>query len=428
MPEEISMNENTIEEINLQKPEFEDGGYGWVVVAASFFIHICSIAVTTSFGVFQEHYKNEVVFSGARSTLAIAFIGSFGNAAIGFFAVPSGRLTDLFGHKSMCILGGFIQFVALLLASFSDQYWQFLLTQGCLFGIGCAIAYFPALTLISHWFQKKKGLATGIAVSGSGMGGLVVAPVVRSLISTIGVAGTLRSLAGFCGIVTIISGLLLKTNRTLSTTVRMDYMKIATDIRFIKLFSMAIVASLGYFIPFFFIPTFAVQYGMTKSEGALILGLVNGASAAGRILLGLNADFAGHLNTLFVCIFVASCSVLFIWPFATSFGILVFFGVMYGFFIGGFISLLPTAIFQLFGLENIATITGMVYSGLAFGNLMGAPGAGALLDALSTIQNGLLKINFLPTMLLCGISLLVASIIIFSIKWSASNRKLFCRV
>jgi MFS family permease len=408
---------------------FPEGGYGWIIVIASFLIHIPTIGVPTCFGVFQEHYKNESVFPGSYSTLSIAFIGSFGTAGIGIFALISGRLTDLFGHRLMAVIGGIIQFASLMLASFSQQYWQFLLLQGVLFGLGCAISYFPALTLISHWFDKKKGTATGIAVSGAGMGGLVVAPVIRSLISSIGIPGTLRALAAFCGIVTILSGLTLKSLRAKSSQKPMDYRKILKDVRFIKLFVMAAFSSTGYFIPFFFAPTFAVYYGMSKSQGALVVGFLNAASGLGRIVLGFNADLLGHLNSLLLSIVIAGLSVLLVWPFATTFGTLVFFGIIYGFFIGGFISLLPTAIVQLFGLENIATITGMVYSGVFFGNLFGSPFAGALLDALTTNNpDGTTTINFVPMIFLGGVPILIGASIVFSIRWSAAKGVLFVKI
>jgi MFS family permease len=124
----------------------------------------------------------------------------------------------------MAIMGGLFVGVSLLLASFATTYWQLLLTQGVMFGIACPIAYFPALTIISHYFDKRKGFATGIAVSGSGIGGLAISPIV------------------------LFPSVFLKPRLKPSTRGKMNYVKILTDHSFIRLFLITAVSSLGYFI------------------------------------------------------------------------------------------------------------------------------------------------------------------------------------
>lgn len=78
--------------------------------------------------------------------------------------------------------------------SFANQLWQLYLTQGMLFGIGAAFCFAPSVTLPSQWFYKRRGLATGIAVSGSGIGGVVLSPLTQHLIATMGYRNALRVL------------------------------------------------------------------------------------------------------------------------------------------------------------------------------------------------------------------------------------------
>jgi len=91
--------------------------------------------------------------------------------------------------------------LALILASFATQIWQLMLTQGVLFGIGASLAYYPAIGAPSHWFDAKRGFALGLAVSGTGLGGLALAPATQALMDGVGVEWTLRALALFCVIV-----------------------------------------------------------------------------------------------------------------------------------------------------------------------------------------------------------------------------------
>jgi MFS family permease len=68
------------------------------------------------------------------------------------------------------------------------------MTQGILVGLGSSILYYPITSLTPVFFDRHRGLAMGIAMSGSGAGGLVIAPVTQSLIARFGVPVTLRIL------------------------------------------------------------------------------------------------------------------------------------------------------------------------------------------------------------------------------------------
>jgi predicted MFS family arabinose efflux permease len=169
---------------------------------------------------------------------------------------------------------------------------------------------------------------------------------------------------------------------------------------------------------------------MSVGQGAILIGLINGSSGFGRIMLGLNSDIFGQLNTLWVCLSLAASSILLIWPLSTNFGGLIFFSLMYGFFAGGFISLLPTCIVQLFGTKDIGTITGMVYTGFFFGNLCGPPLSGAMIDALTTVDpsTGLQTINYIPSIIFSGVCILTASFILLSTKIKISNGVFFEKI
>ena len=164
---------------------FPDGGRdAWLAVFGSWLVHTVVIGLPATYGVFQQYYAtNPNSYVGPHSSSAISIIGSILNCLLGLVAIPAGRLAEVWGNRTMAAIGAISVGTSLLLASFAQTYWQLVLTQGVLFGISCPIAYFPALTIISHYFDKRKGLATGIAVSGSGLGGLAMSPVIRSLLS-----------------------------------------------------------------------------------------------------------------------------------------------------------------------------------------------------------------------------------------------------
>lgn len=96
-----------------------DGGYGWIVVLASFLSQACSVGVFSSFGVFLEHYI-DVKFVG-RDTSSLAAIGIVGPVLISLLSLFTGRLCDVVGFRACILFGGLLVSLSHLLASFATE-------------------------------------------------------------------------------------------------------------------------------------------------------------------------------------------------------------------------------------------------------------------------------------------------------------------
>ncbi|KAF9343794.1 hypothetical protein BGX26_005196, partial [Mortierella sp. AD094] len=177
-----------------------DGGLrAWLVVIGSFLIHCYCFAPTEYiFGIFELKYL-ELYPSSSHGS--IAFIGTLGSSMTYFAGFVSGVYADKVGYRTTALLGTCLMALALILASFADQIWQLYLSQGVLLGIGASLVYYPAIGAPSHWFDAKRGLALGLAVSGTGFGGLGLAPATQAMMDAIGVKWTLRVLALICVVV-----------------------------------------------------------------------------------------------------------------------------------------------------------------------------------------------------------------------------------
>lgn len=71
--------------------------------------------------------------------------------------------------------------LSFLLASFAEEIWQLVLTQGVFGGIFGGLAYAPLYVILGEWFKEKKGLAGGIIFSGSALGGFIFPPLITKL-------------------------------------------------------------------------------------------------------------------------------------------------------------------------------------------------------------------------------------------------------
>lgn len=73
--------------------------------------------------------------------------------------------------RHLLVLGTFLVVAGTLLQSFSVYFWQYLLTQGVLVGVGAGCLSLLGVIVPSLWFTTRLPIANGIAASGSGLGG-----------------------------------------------------------------------------------------------------------------------------------------------------------------------------------------------------------------------------------------------------------------
>lgn len=95
-------------------------------------------------------------------------------------------LANKFGCRAVCIGGSILASAAFVLSTFSQSINMLMLTYGVLGGIGFGMIYLPAVVAVGYYFEKKRSLATGIAVCGSGFGTFVFAPLATFLLEKFG--------------------------------------------------------------------------------------------------------------------------------------------------------------------------------------------------------------------------------------------------
>lgn len=173
-------------------PAIPDGGYGWVINFASFMCHFISDGIAFTFGVIYSDLLME--FGASKSDTS--WIGSL------FIGIPlicgpiAGLFVNRYGCRVSTIVGGLITSFGLLISSFANSVSMLAATYGVIAGFGLAFVYVPASVIPSFWFEKKRSLATGIAVSGSGVGTFAMAPLMEYLLDMYGWRGSLLILSG----------------------------------------------------------------------------------------------------------------------------------------------------------------------------------------------------------------------------------------
>ncbi|XP_033229392.1 monocarboxylate transporter 14 isoform X2 [Belonocnema kinseyi] len=147
-------------------PPPPDGGYGWVVVFASFMCNMIVDGIAYTFGKFHEPFAKH--FNESQATTA--WVGSLLSGVYLSAGPIVSALTNKYGCRNVCIAGSFIGAAAFVLSTFSGSVNMLILTYGVMGGIGFGLIYLPAVVCVGYYFETKRSLATGIAVCGSGFG------------------------------------------------------------------------------------------------------------------------------------------------------------------------------------------------------------------------------------------------------------------
>ena len=146
-----------------------DGGFqAWLQVAAAFFIFMNTAGLFNSYGVYQGFYTQGPLKSISGSN--ISWIGSLQGCLMLLICIFTGPLYDLGYLHSLVNVGTFAIVFGMMMTSICHEYWQFVLAQGVVVGIGNGLLFLPSIAIVPQYFSKNKALASGIVAAGSSIG------------------------------------------------------------------------------------------------------------------------------------------------------------------------------------------------------------------------------------------------------------------
>ncbi|KAJ8655082.1 hypothetical protein O0I10_009289 [Lichtheimia ornata] len=388
MPESEKSYTVSVESTRPQnKPETEieslvppDGGRGWFPVLGSFLGLFSIFGYNYSWGVFLNYYKENVYLNQMDK---LSWVGSLCVALFFILGPINQTVIRLMGYRYMLWTGMVLCTAALILASFAKEVWHVFLTQGLLYGLGASFVWFPCIGAPQQWFSKRRGLAVGLAMSGSGIGGLVISNICQAIIANIDYRWALR-VVGIINFVLIgVASILVRPLGTAQQTggkAGIVSWYLFKNPRFVILFVFGLVTTFGYMTPFFLLPSHAKALHLDPWVGTNLSAIMSAVNAAARIFTGFMGDKLGRFNSLFICTFLAGLFCLAIWTNATNEATIWVFAVLYGFAGGGYIALFPAVQPQVVGMENISPAVGLLYATNLVGYLFGTPIASALIN------------------------------------------------
>ncbi|KAJ2384122.1 hypothetical protein H4S02_004965 [Coemansia sp. RSA 2611] len=386
-----------------------DGGYGWIVVVCCFLLEFFAEGPTSAFGVFQDYYVNEK-FQGQVSNATISLIGVLNSSCMAILGVVSGKLCERFGYRIVPLCGVFTLSLGYFLASFATQPWHLLLTQGVLCGVGAALTFLPAAVIPSQWFERRRGLATGTVNLGIGVGGIVWTQFNHMLIKRISVAWVLRLISIIVLALCTASILLIKTFQSTPVQQKPNLQSLRNR-NLLTFMTASFFTGISSLVPFFYLPGYAKDIGISSGGGALITSIANGASLTGRLLAAMFSDYFGPVVILLCAYALTSASVLLIWTTTSSFAGTMAFGIVFGLGYGVIFTQTSAFVAKFFGVDTLPVFVGLYYTVSGLGYPFGPPIAGVLLE--KTREWGT---PYLALKLYCGLPMVIALMAIVAVK------------
>jgi MFS family permease len=356
-----------------------DSTRGWVMVGAAFAGMFVSFGIAYSFGAFLEPMSEEF---GAGRGITSAFFALTSLTYFGLGAL-SGIAVDRYGPRRVLLVGALAMGAGLAATSVAGELWIGLATYGLGVGIGVACAYVPMVAVVSGWFERRRTLAIGVAVTGIGLGTLTVAPLAAALIGDLGWRNT-HLVLGLAGAVVLVAcALVVERPPVHAGPAALTLREAVRNRDYRRLYLASGLLSVALFVPFVHLPGYAEAAGVGGVAAAALVGVIGAASIAGRLLLGMVAARTGALRAFQGC-FLAMGASFVLWSLGGGYGVLVVFAIVLGVGYGGFVAIGPAVVAERFGTTRLGGLLGFLYTSAGIGSAIGSPLAGAAVDGFGS--------------------------------------------
>jgi MFS family permease len=241
---------------------------------------------------------------------------------------------------------------------------------------------------VGGWFERRRALAIGIAVSGIGAGTLAVPPVAALLIERLGWRQAYLVMAAASLVILVLCGLAAEAPPVRAASAR-GLRRAVRSRPFALLYATGLMSGFALFLALVHIVPYAQHMGAAPLLAAGLVSVVGAGSVAGRVVLGAAADRMGAVTAFRVSMAILLLSYV-LWLAAPGLPVLAAFALALGLGYGGWVALSPSVLADLFGPDGLGGSVGALYTSAGIGALLGPPFAGFVVDATGDYRPAIL--------------------------------------
>ncbi|KAI1819922.1 major facilitator superfamily domain-containing protein [Xylaria intraflava] len=359
----------------------EGGSKAWLVVLGAWCAMIPSMGLLNTLAILQAWLSENQLEGLPEST--VGWIFSTYAFFLYFTGAQTGPIFDAYPVQYLVIPGSIGVVASVFLFSISKEFYQYLLSFGVLGGISSSLLFNPSIAAVGHWFYRKRALATGVACTAGGIGGVVFPLIVLYTAPRLGFDWALRIVGFACLLAGIGACCLLRKrlppNKKAGASIDL---KALSEPPFATTALATFLIEFAVFIPYTYICSFGVHAGLDRPTAYLLNVLLNAGAVPGRALPGYIADRFGSFNVMCLTALACVATILALWFTAgMNRAQVIAFAPLFGFWSGAAISLTPVCIGQVCRTEDYGKRSGTAFFLASFGVLTGVPIAGAILES-----------------------------------------------
>ena len=386
---------------------------GWLVTFAGFGTNL-ALGVLYSWSVFADGLRAN---GWSATHTQIPYMVAC--AVFALLMVPAGSLQDKRGPKPMLRIAFILTGVSFILSGFFTSLAGVLIGFGILFGTAMAFGYATTTPTALKWFgSEKRGLISGIVVSGFGLAGLYVAPLTTFLIKTFSLSTTFFILGIFFSVLIAVLHFFVKTppdgyipkqgvaaKAVVKNTTKRDinWKEMLKSYHFYILWAIFFLGTLSGLKVLGQLSSIGKeQAGLTATGASIIIMIYALFNCLGRIIYGIVSDKIGRKLSVII-IFTVQLVAFFFFSRFTSFTSLAIGTVMIALSFGGMLSLFPSITADYYGVKNLGTNYGLVFTAWGFGGVIGPLIGGLIRDSA-----GKYDMTYTISAIACALGLLLA--------------------
>ncbi|KAB3530773.1 OFA family MFS transporter [Alkaliphilus pronyensis] len=383
---------------------------GWIVTMAGLGVNLM-LGVLYAWGVISAALIDQLGWKA--TTTQIPYMVACALFALSM--VPGGRLQDKLGPRPVIMASAVLAGIGFIFSGLFLTITGLTVFYGIVFGAGMGIGYAAPTPAAVKWFSpKKRGVISGIVVSGFGLAPVYIAPLTTKLLSTFDLRTTFFILGGgFFVLIMLLAQLIknppkdyvpadLQDSNSLpkeksSNDSKIDYSwrEVIKTKQFYLLWTMFCFGTFAGLLIIGQLAKIGLEQANMKNSYMLI-GIYALFNFSGRIGCGIISDKLGRMKTLFL-MFLLQVIAYALFPSLNAPTTLMIGIAVVGFTFGGMLTIFPSVTADYYGLKNFGVNYGLVITAWGIGGVFGPLIGGIVRDetgayALSYIISGVLSL------------------------------------
>jgi MFS family permease len=361
----------------------------YLVVTGAFLTQFAIIGMFFAYGVMFKEFETE--FGWSRTLLSTA--SAIATLMMGVLASVAGRMADRFGPRRVLLVTGPLFGLGFVMVSLVSAPWQLFLLFATLIPIGLGSHDVVTLSAVARWFSARRGIMSGVVKLGTALGQVALPILAAFLIAGYGWRQAVVILGILAAVVLVAAALMMSHPAKPATGASShDASGLSfADARRSRAFWTLCAIQFLFFTSVMSVPVHiavhGMDLGMTVARAALLLSILGGASAIGRLVIGWSVDSLGGRWSMILCLAVLATSLAAMID-TRNHDILFVVMAFYGAAHGGLFTVVSPTVAEYFGNRAHGALFGAILLAGTIGGALGPIMLGFVFDSFGSYRLG----------------------------------------